>query len=130
MAVSLASSVRLLPPHSDQTVPAPGGSRPASTPEGACASVWLTSRLVSQGPEFQENHGHSRPISLAWEARPPSLGKGFSGRGLGQADPLDRSLVSEEELGLDQASGTEGGWVGVSLGPGKDVSFCLVLCFS
>ena len=59
----------------------------------------------------------------------PGVGEGFSGKGLGWADPLDGSLVPVEELGLGRASRTGGGWVRVPLGPGKDVPFCLVLLF-
>lgn len=62
----------------------------------------------------------------------PSQGveKRFSRRGLGQADSLDGSLVPDEELGPGQVSGTESGWVGVSLGPGKmfcSARFCYFL---
>lgn len=47
----------------------------------------------------------------------PSRGveEGFSGRGLGWADPLDGSLVPGEELGLARASGMAGGWMRVPL---------------
>ena len=88
---------------------------------------------MSQGPEFLgESGGHSGPvIRRSCHHQGPSRGvwKQFSAGCLGQADSVGGSLVSNEELGPGQASGTEGRWVGVSLGPGKDILFCLVLSF-
>lgn len=72
-------------------------------------------------------------FSLAWEAWLPSLGASpwawerVLREGLSRAYLLVGSLVPDQELELGQASGTEGGWVEVSLGPGKDLPFSLVL---
>lgn len=93
--------------------------------------------MASRGSELSgERGGHCGSVSPAWEAWLPLSGanpwgwEGVLREGLSRAYLLIGSLVPDQELGLGQASGTEGGWVEVSLGPGKDLPFCLVLFFS
>lgn len=117
--------MHLLPSHPGRLSVHQAGSGHPLEARTQCLRLADQQRLVSQENQL------ATLVQSVWPGRDgrrhqgPSRGvqEQVSGRGLGQADSLNGRVVPNEELR------TEGGWVRVSLGPGKDTLFCLVLSF-